>query len=155
MVGIYLTARPAASIASNLVWGRVSDRKGNRALIRITNAIGLSMPVCSLLIGGVAAWKPALAPWLTYLYTIVFIASGTFGSGSGIGNINYLLDIAPPKQRSLYLGFTNTLFGIGLFTSALGGLIVDWVGFTPLLAIAALFHGLAFLFSIRMIEPRV
>jgi hypothetical protein len=91
------------------------------------------MPVCALLIGGLAASKPGFAPWLTYLYTIVFIASGAFGSGSGIGNINYLLAIAPATQRSLYLGFTNTLFGIGFFTSALGGPIVDWVGFTTLL----------------------
>ncbi len=154
MVGVYLTARTATAIAFNLVWGRVSDRKGNRTLIQITNAIGLSMPVLALTIGGLARCYPQSVSWLTYVYMAVFVASGAFGAGSGIGNMNYLLDIAPPEQRSLYLGFTNTLFGIGFFTSALSGMIVDWIGFTALLVIAAFFYGLAWLFSMRMVETR-
>jgi predicted MFS family arabinose efflux permease len=71
-----------------------------------------------------------------------------------MGNINYLFDIAPPQERPLYLGFTNTLFGIGIFTSALGGLIVDWSGFTLLLGVSAVCYGLALALSFLMIEPR-
>ena len=41
MVGVYLTARTAASIGSNLLWGRMSDRIGNRRLLRAANALGL------------------------------------------------------------------------------------------------------------------
>lgn len=155
MVGLYLTSRTATSIAFNLIWGRVSDRQGNRLLIRITTAIGLLMPLLALLLGGSVTANPRLATALSYLYMAVFVASGAFAAGSGIGNMNYLLDIAPPEQRSLYLGFTNTLFGIAFFASGLGGLIVDLAGFTVLMILAAAFYGAAFVFSLRMIEPRL
>jgi MFS family permease len=154
MVGVYLTARTATSILSNLLWGRISDRQGNRKLIRITNAVGISIPVIALAIGRLGAGNPSLLPWLSYLYIAVFAASGAFGAGSTTGNMSYLLDIAPHTQRALYVGFTNTLFGIGVFTSSLGGLIVDWAGFTTLMAIAALFYVLALFLSLRMAEPR-
>ncbi len=154
MVGLYLTARTATSIAFNLIWGRVSDRQGNRLLIRITTAIGLAMPLLALLLGGLVTAHSGLAPAFSYLYIAVFVASGAFSAGSGIGNMNYLLDIAPPEQRSLYLGFTNTLFGIAFFASGLGGLIVDLAGFTVLMLLAVLFYGAALAFSLRMAEPR-
>ena len=73
------------------------------------------------------------------------------------GNIarpGYLLDIAPPAQRPLYLGFTNTLFGVARFATLASGLIVDWAGFNVLLVISACFYGLSLLFSLIMVEPR-
>jgi Na+/melibiose symporter-like transporter len=51
MVGVYLTARTAASIGSNLLWGRVSDSMGNRRLLQIANALGLCTPLIALSIG--------------------------------------------------------------------------------------------------------
>lgn len=154
MVGVYLTARTAASILFNLVWGRISDRKGNRMLIRLTNGVGLLMPLLAILIGTFGGRIDQAAGWLAGLYTLVFVASGAFTAGSAIGNMGYLLDICPPAQRPLYLGFTNTLFGIGIFSSSLGGLIVDWAGFSSLLALSAGFYGLALVFSLQMSEPR-
>ncbi len=154
MVGVYLTARTVAAILSNLAWGRISDRRGNRMLIRLSNLVGLIMPLTALGLGRLGATNPALLTGLAYIYPVVFIAGGAFGSGSAIGNTNYLLDIAPPAQRSLYLGFTNTLFGVGIFTSALGGLIVDWAGFDVLLLVSVLFYLVAGLLSLRLIEPR-
>jgi len=154
MVGVYLTVRTASSILSNLVWGRLGDRKGNRLLIRLTNAIGALMPVCALGIGALYKAVPDSRLWLAWGFAAVFGAAGAFSSGSSIGNINYLFDIAPPKQRALYLGFTNTIFGIGIFSSVLGGLIVDWAGFTVLLSLSAVFYGVAFLLSMTMAEPR-
>jgi hypothetical protein len=88
------------------------------------------------------ATPPDSLPWLSYLFTLVFVASGAHGTGSAIGNSGYLLDIAFPEQRSLYIEFTNTLFGIGILTSSLGGLIVDREGFGGLLStLAGVFPG--------------
>ena len=154
MVGVYLTARTAASILFNLLWGRISDRRGNRLLIRLTNAVGLLMPLLAISIGALGSGSLQAAGWLAGLYTLVFVASGAYATGSAIGNMGYLLDIAPPAQRPLYLGFTNTVFGIGIFTSSLGGLIVDWAGFATVLALSAGFYGLALFFSLLMSEPR-
>ncbi len=154
MAGVYLTARTAASIFSNLLWGRISDRVGNRRVIRLTNLVGLCIPLLALIMGGVAHSSPSSLTWLAYPFTLVFVASGAFSSGSAIGNMNYLLDLAPSDQRALYLGFTNTLFGIGILTSSLGGLIVDWAGFATVMGLALCFYGVAVVFSLALSEPR-
>ena len=153
MVGVYLAARTAASILSNLLWGRISDRRGNRLLIQASTVVGLSMPVGALVLGLVSRVLPEARPWLSYAFTGIFVAAGAFNAGSMIGNTSYLLDIAPSAERALYLGFTNTLFGIGVFTSSLGGLIVDWAGFGVLMALSACFYGLALFVSLWMVEP--
>ena len=154
MAGVYLTARTASSIVSNLLWGRISDRQGNRRLIRITNCVGLAIPLLSLSIGALGGLMPSLLPWLSYIFTLVFIASGAYGMGSAIANMNYLLDIAPPQQRALYVGFSNTLFGLAVLASSLGGVIVDWAGFAPVMIVAACLYTLAIALSFAMIEPR-
>jgi predicted MFS family arabinose efflux permease len=60
----------------------------------------------------------------------------------------------PPAQRALYLGFTNTVFGVAIFTSSMGGLIVEWAGFAVLLVVSACLWTLALLLSLLLIEPR-
>jgi predicted MFS family arabinose efflux permease len=97
---------------------------------------------------------PHLLPGLSWAFGAVFIASGAFGAASNIGRTGYLLDLAPPAQRPLYLGFTNTVFGLASFTSAVGGLIVEWAGFTTLLVVSAILWCLALFLSFLLIEPR-
>jgi predicted MFS family arabinose efflux permease len=154
MISVYLTARTAASIFSNIFWGRIGDLHGNRRLIRITTGIAILVPLSALGIGWIGRAMPDTLPWLSYAFAIVFVGLGAFGNGAGIASINYLLDIAPPAQKPLYLGFTNTLMGIGMFTTALGGLIVDWAGFDAVMIIAAGFYVVAIGLSLFMIEPR-
>ncbi len=154
MAGVYLTARTASSIVSNLLWGRISDRQGNRCLIRITNCVGLAIPLLALSVGALGSLVPSLLPWLAYIFTLIFVASGSYGMGSAIANMNYLLDIAPPQQRALYVGFSNTLFGLAVLVSSLGGIIVDWAGFAAVMILAAGLYVVAILLSFTMIEPR-
>jgi MFS family permease len=154
MIGVYLTARTGASIVSNLFWGRISDRAGNRRLIQITNALGLAMPLIALALGMLGGPVEG-APWLPWAYALVFVASGASLAGVGIARTNYLLDVAPAAQRPLYLGFTNTVFGLARFGSLVNGLIVDWAGFETLFIVSAGFYGLALLLSLTtMAEPR-
>jgi len=40
--------------------------------------------------------------------------------------------MAPPHDRALYVGLTNTALGVALLATALGGVIVDWVGYRGL-----------------------
>jgi predicted MFS family arabinose efflux permease len=88
------------------------------------------------------------------LYVLVFAVAGAFQAAANIANPGYLLDIAPPAQRPLYLGFTNTLFGIGIFSASLGGFVVAWAGYGALMGLSACFYGAAFLTSLWMVEPR-
>ena len=154
MLGVYLTARTAASIVSNLFWGRISDRMGNRRLLQITNALGLCMPLIALGIGLLGSRTSAAVPLLSWVYALVFVVSGAFVAAAGIARTGYLLDVAPAAQRSLYLGFSNTLLGVIRFGALASGLIVDWAGFSVLMALSAGFYGLAFVLALVMPEPR-
>jgi MFS family permease len=154
MVGVYLAARTTASIVTNLFWARISDRRGNRLLLRIAHGIGLSMPLLALFTGLVGQRLPHLLPGLSWAFGAIFVASGAFVSASMIGRTGYLLDLAPPARRSLYLGFTNTMFGMASFASAIGGLIAEFAGFTTLLVVSAILWGLALFISFLLVEPR-
>jgi predicted MFS family arabinose efflux permease len=112
------------------------------------------MPLIALGIGLLG--RDSTAPWLPWSYALVFIASGASVAGSAIARTGYLLDVAPAAQRPLYLGFTNTVFGLVRFGSLVSGLIVDRIGFGALFVVSASFYGLALLLSLTtMAEPRV
>ena len=155
LVGLYLGVRTVASILSNLVWGRVSDGRGNRALIITTTLVGMVTPLIALFIGSIGRSAPGDAVWLGYAFAAVFLAAGAYSSGSGIGLMNYLMDTAPGEQRPLYLAFNNTIFGLVRFAAMASGLIVDWAGFRALFGISAVAYVIAFGLSLTMSEPRV
>ena len=72
-----------------------------------------------------------------------------------IGNMNFLLETAPADNRPLYIGFTNTIMGIALLATSVGGLIVDLVGFTVLFSLALAFYASALFLALRLQEPRL
>jgi MFS family permease len=148
-----LTARTAARIGSNLLWGRVSDRMGNRRLLQIADALALFGPLIAFGIGRLGN-RLAAVPMLSWAYALVFVVSGISGAASNIASKGYLLDVAPSAQLSLYMGFANTLLGIAGFAALASGLLVDWAGFAVLMILSACFYGLALAFTFRMPEPR-
>jgi MFS family permease len=159
MVAIYLVTTQAAALMSNLVWGRASDRHGNRLVLRLITAgkaittvlaLGLSVFVHS------AGHGPGISgQWLPYLMLPVFALEGALQPAGVISGSNLLLEIAPPVERPVYLGFANTVLGIVLLATGMGGLLVDWFGFTGLFALTLVCHSVAFVFSTRMQEPRM
>ena len=155
MVGVYLTGTTLASFASNLLWGRISDRRGNKLLVILANSLGLFIPLIALSIAPLTDLSPGLRELAPGLFALVFVLSGGSKSGAMIGNMNFLLEIAPPDDRPIYIGLTNTIMGIALLASSVGGLIVDLVGFTVLFSLALAFYALALLVTLRLQEPRL
>lgn len=154
MIGVYLIWATLAGIASTLVWGRISDRRGNRGLILLVGLVGLVAPLAALLIPVLVRWQPSVAAQAPYAFAIVFVLSSIFQMGLTIGYLNYLLDIARAEDRPLYIGLANTLTGLAVLASAIGGLIVDLAGLTVLFWVAAAFYAGALLFAVRLREPR-
>jgi predicted MFS family arabinose efflux permease len=154
MVGVYLTGSTLASFASNLLWGHISDQRGNKLLLVLSNALGLLVPLVALAIVPLADWLPGLRQLVPGLFALVFILSSGAKSGALIGNMNFLLEIIPSDDRPIYVGFTNTVVGIAVLVSSVGGLIVDLVGFTTLFSLALAFYALALLLTLRLQEPR-
>jgi MFS family permease len=154
MIGVYLTWATLAGIASTLVWGRISDRRGNRGVILLASLVGLVTPLAALLIPLLANWQLPVAAWAPYAFAAVFVLLNIFQMGLMIGHHNYLLDIAPAEDRPLYIGFANTLTGLTMLVSAVGGLIVDLAGLTVLFWLATAFYAGALLLAGRLWEPR-
>jgi len=154
MVGVYLMATTLASFACNLLWGRISDRRGNKLLLALSNSLGLFIPLVALSIVPLANLWPGLMELTPGLFALVFVLSGASKSGVMIGSMNFLLEIVPADSRPLYVGFTNTIMGIALLVTSVGGLIVDITGFTVLFSLALAFYVLALLLTLRLQEPR-
>ena len=60
-----------------------------------------------------------------FLLIGVFAISGVIISGSGIGFVNYVLEIAPEPQRPTYIALNGTLNGLLALLPIAGGWVVD------------------------------
>jgi MFS family permease len=150
MIGIYLAAVTVANLAANLVFGRMSLLYGNRRVMVIAAWTGLAMTslvILLVLLNPVFHFPPGVAAvWLIP----VFILSGFRTTGIGVSGNSLLLDLSPTEERSLYIGFTNTLLGVVLVLTALSGAIYALFGFTTLLVITAAAHTVALLSAVNL-----
>ena len=154
MVGVYSITRLAALLVSNLFWGWLSDRKGNRIVMRVLNAnIGLNALLAAGLVVLVALLRPQ-GTWLPYLALPLYALDGAARPAYIMAGGSYLLELAPEKQRALYMGFTNTLMSVGILVSGMGGLVVDLIGFGGLFALAAGLCLAGYALATGLPEPR-
>ncbi|MEA3310238.1 MAG: MFS transporter [Chloroflexota bacterium] len=130
VVGDYLALTTLTALLGNYPWGWLLDRKGMRWGLRIAS---LSWVLTTFL--GLAIWWAAQSGWLAELpfpaYFIaypLFFLRGLFAPVGHVAGLNLLLEIAPTDDRSLYLGFSNTLLGGVLLFSTLGGALMDLLG---------------------------
>jgi hypothetical protein len=106
----------------------------------------MAVPMTALIVGLAAGLVPS--GWHAYIVAPIFIAGSVAGSAAMMFNDIVLMSIAPPAERPVYFGFLNTLAGVASFTLPLGGLLLEWWGYTPLfllssvLAFASLLAGL-------------
>ena len=137
-VGIFLSANIAASLVAYIVWGQLSARRGNRFVLRIGAGLGVLVLAFALM-----AWPLSRLLGAQTLIVLIFILVGVRDAAVGVSLGPLLLDMAPPAARSLYIGFTNTLVGITVLLTGIGGFIVDGAGFPALFVISLLAYAAA------------
>lgn len=152
IVGIYLSVSSAAGILSNVAWSRISDRRSNKLLMQLCIAVGAAAPLLALLAPTLLLVLPAGV--VANGFVLVFIAFGAYVAGANIGNMNLILEIAPPAERPLYLGLSNTLLGIMWFLTGLGGVVAEFAGLQVLFALALACFGVGFLQTVPLRDPR-
>jgi MFS family permease len=149
IIGLYIGLTTLSAMVTNPAWSWISDHRGNRPMLFVAATSALMMPFIAFTFGLVHP-----SPSLVIPFGVLFVF---YGAGRTAGNIafpTYLLEIAPAPERSLYIGFTNTVLGIATFIPAAGGILLDLVGFTPLFVISFVI-GLVGLWLARgLIEPR-
>ncbi len=151
-VGIYLSVASAAGILSNIAWSRISDRQSNKLLMQRSIMLGALAPLLALLAPTLQTVLPAGV--VANGFVLVFVVLGAYVAGTNIGNMNLILEIAPPAERPLYLGMSNTLLGMMWFTTGLGGVVAEWAGFQVLFALALACFGVGFVQTLSMRDPR-
>ena len=140
-IGLLVGAQVAGAIISNMVWAELSDRIGNRVVIRLVAVIGIMIPLLTLISRVVVGPDLLIA---------VFALLGCAASGTGIGFRNYLLEIAPAELRPAYIGVAGTVAGIAFILPIAGGFVVDHWGYEAAFVITAVMVGLGLVFSFML-----
>jgi MFS family permease len=154
MVGTYVATRVAAQLVFNLPWGWLSDRKGNRIVMRLMSVGGALGALVGVILVTVVDRVQLQGSWLPYLALPLFLLNGAVLPAKVLSGSNFLLELVSDGERPLYLGLSSTLMGIIVLISGLGGLVVDLVGFTGLFALALGLCLWAFTLASRLPETR-
>lgn len=130
-LGPLMLASAAASIASEYVWGRLSDRSSRKALIAaalIAAAVLGAAAAMGLATGGLGGLAGASAA--------VFAAQVAY-AGVRIGRKTHLTDMAGHDTRAHYTALSNTVIGGVLLLGGGAGLVAEYAGPAWTLALLA------------------
>jgi MFS family permease len=119
---IYTTvAHFTGGVASLYAWGRVVDRVGAVAVLRVTT-VGQGLLIASLF-----AFEPVAA--VVPLMVLWFFALSVLASGHGVADTHVLFELTPPEApaRTLVLGAVGVGIAAGLMPILGGGLLEVWL----------------------------
>ncbi|MCH8523091.1 MAG: MFS transporter [Balneolales bacterium] len=117
--GLLIITNGLANIVSSPFWGRYSDRSSRKMMI-VTAALGIGTGLYVLSFGLLPdSWQ------VMYAFVPVFFLNGMAHAGARLSRKTYLVDMAPEKERPLYVSLSNTLIGLFTIIAAGIGLIAE------------------------------
>ena len=119
-VGVFVTARIAGFVVSNLGWQWCATHLGHRSVMRGVAGLAATAPLLVLL--AMAFGDPAVR---TALLAGAFALVGAAVSGTNIGFQSLLLTIAPAARRPSYVGLMNSFVGPFMLFPAIAGWLSD------------------------------
>jgi hypothetical protein len=151
--GLFIWAATLGSVGASIVWAYLSDRRGSTAVIRGVSWLVIASPLAALILPSLARIM-GLSGGMAYLYSLVFLVNGAIWGGMWIGFTNYVLEIAPPEIRPLFLGLQATLSAPTLIMPVLGGWLLSAVRFETLFGLVAFAGVFSTIYVYRLPEPR-
>jgi hypothetical protein len=143
-LGSFIVAQTAGASIAALVWARLAERYGARLVVGVSASVLVVIPllaVASERVGG------------GILLLIVFGLAGAANGGSRSAFWQYTLDLVPARDRRVFMGLANTANAPSLLWPIIGGLLLDWGGYTWLLAGSVLGGVGATLSGLWLAEP--
>ncbi len=132
-LGLFISAGVVGNFVGGALLGPLGDRRGSAAVIRVVMGARCLCPLLALLTPPLAALHPWLAPGaFVLLFALVGMATGSYQ----VGYMNYLLEIAPPDERPMYVALANTLNGLLVVAPLLAGWLVGALSYEFLFAVA-------------------
>jgi len=144
MIGMFISAQMLGSTLSNILWAHLSDYVGNKKVIQAIAFINLSIPIVALLI----------TKQLWILFIFLFLLIGFSMAGGAIGYTNFLLDIAPSKDRPTYISLNGTLTAPVMIFPLIGGILIQYTSYKFLLIITVIIALVGSILSLWLREPR-
>jgi MFS family permease len=154
IIGVYMGARTIVSLLVNPLWSRLSDRRGNRIVMRLAVGAGVVMIAWAVFAPAAARSLNVPAAIVAYAIVPVFALMGVYETGVGIGAVNLTLEVAPPNDRAIYIGLTNTVLGVAYLSTAVSGLIVDLMGYEGVFVLGLILLLVASWALWRLRDPR-
>jgi MFS family permease len=154
MVGLYVAVRIGAQLLFNLPWGRLSDHRGNRLAMQLLSLGSGATALLALALVASVELGHLRGTWLPYLALPLFFLDGAIRPAQVLAGSNFLLELVPEAQRTIYLGLSNTVLGIFVLISGLGGLVVDLFGFAILFTASLLLYLVGYALAVGLPEPR-
>ena len=135
IIGVSLTAQVIGRILGGVMLGALIERLGNRAAILCGLSIVACLPALAL---GLGFWQrnspqPGV---LFYVFPLIFFLLGLAQDTLFWGFNNYVLDLAPPRDRTTYIGLTNTVGGLLVVAPVIGGGILQLTSYNVLFCVA-------------------
>ena len=158
-VGILIVISACFALPANFLWSYIGDNYGNRLLLLISTGIYLLVPAiafASYYVNPIPLHIPFLNGYDLRIMTFVlaFVISGLALRGRGIGDLNYLLELAPEDKRPSYLAFMSVLLAPTVFVPLVAGVIAELISFQASFALSFAFCVAAFLYMLKLGEPR-
>lgn len=147
-MGAFIGWDAAGLIVANVLWGFLSNRVGNRAVL----IVGCTL--AALVSAGVVAYAIGIIALPVWSFGIIFFLSAATDSGIGIGGINYALEIVPEGERPTYVGLMNVVLACSLLLATLAGGLRDIIGYRGLYLATATIAVVALVIILRLPEPR-
>ena len=161
--GVFVGCMAASRLLSSLLWGRLSDRRGNRLCLMLSAGCFCLGPAAALLaprLPSVFELSLLFVPMPVDLRLLAYLGAlclaGLALEGQVIGLNAFMLESAPADRRPSYVAFLNTVTFPLTFLPALAGLIVgrSTVRLDALFAFVAFSGVLTFAAGRRLTEVR-
>ena len=152
MVGTYIAMRTFSRVLSNLFWGNQCKKRGSLWVLRAGRTLAILAALGAALVPPVTSriWGASVPTWVASAFGLVFFFHGLSMSADMISRLSYLYEIAPVQDRPTYYGLANTIVGPLYLLPALGGALVDTVGFAPIFAAAAASMVIAYVLASKL-----
>ncbi len=133
LLGVFLAAQTLGGVASALITGAISERRGSRIVIRITLLLAMVPPALGVLLTLIGPGGGAI---LIIGNILIFAAMGATDGSFMLGFLQYIMEIAPAGELTAYTGLANTIGGATVIASLIGGVLLQATSY-PVLFIAA------------------
>ena len=146
-LGLLVVASGLAAALSSPIWGALGDRSSRTVMALGAAGAGV--------LGLFVTWAAYTGqPWLAFgwVHAVIFLLLTIMHSGVRLGRKVYLVDMATEKTRAAYVAVSNSVIGVMMLLGGLIGLIGDWLGVVPVIALLSVWALLAAIGSLRLRE---